>query len=267
MPLVPARCTQCGANITVDDTKDAAVCEFCGTAFITEKAISNFNITNNMNISNATINVSGVSVENLILRAEQFEAQGNYEKAIEYYNRALDIDATNQTVLSKLERLSPLYFGNTRISKAQFDQVQYYMSIGEKVKAIRLIREFSGLGLAEAKDIADHFYTINFYSPQISTSNLKGNTQSGGCFVATAVYGSYDCPPVWTLRRFRDNTLANSWYGRAFIHFYYTISPTLVKWFGKTKWFKNLCKPVLDHFVKKLRKTGFEDTPYSDRNW
>jgi hypothetical protein len=96
---------------------------------------------------------------------------------------------------------------------------------------------------------------------------LKGNTQSGGCFVATAVYGSYDCPPVWTLRRFRDNTLANSWYGRTFIHIYYAISPTLVKWFGKAKWFKNLCKPVLDHFVKKLRKTGFEDTPYSDRNW
>ena len=84
MPLVSARCTQCGANITVDNTKDAAVCEFCGTAFITEKAISNFNITNNVNISNATINVSGASVENLILRAEQFEAQGQYEKAIEY---------------------------------------------------------------------------------------------------------------------------------------------------------------------------------------
>ena len=31
---------------------------------------------------------------------------------------------------------------------------------------------------------------------------------SGGCYVATAVYGSYDCPEVWTLRRYRDYTLA-----------------------------------------------------------
>ena len=40
---------------------------------------------------------------------------------------------------------------------------------------------------------------------------------SDGCYVATAVYGSYDCPQVWTLRRFRDNALAKTWYGRACI--------------------------------------------------
>ena len=54
------------------------------------------------------------------------------------------------------------------------------------------------------------------------------------CYVATAVYGSYDCPEVWILRRYRDYTLAETWYGRAFIHTYYAISPTLVKWFGHT---------------------------------
>ena len=56
--------------------------------------------------------------------------------------------------------------------------------------------------------------------------------QQYGCYVATAVYGSYDCPQVWTLRRFRDYTLAETWYGRAFIRAYYAVSPTLVKWFG-----------------------------------
>ena len=89
----------------------------------------------------------------------------------------------------------------------------------------------------------------------------------GGCYVATAVYGSYDCPEVWTLRRFRDNTLAETWYGRAFIHTYYAISPTLVKWFGKTEWFKNLWKPMLDKMVKDLQEKGVENTPYSDRQW
>ena len=43
----------------------------------------------------------------------------------------------------------------------------------------------------------------------------------GGCYVATAVYGSYDCPEVWTLRRYRDYSLAETWYGRAFIKLYY----------------------------------------------
>ena len=88
-----------------------------------------------------------------------------------------------------------------------------------------------------------------------------------GCYVATAVYGAYDCPQVWTLRRFRDDRLAETWYGRAFIHTYYAVSPTLVKWFGKADWFKNLWKPTLDRMVVRLNREGVADTPYQDRNW
>ena len=91
--------------------------------------------------------------------------------------------------------------------------------------------------------------------------------QSGGCYVATCVYGSYDCPEVWTLRRYRDDTLGSTWYGRAFIKLYYAISPTLVKWFGKTKWFKRMWKGKLDRMVKKLQDNGVESTPYQDKEW
>jgi len=95
----------------------------------------------------------------------------------------------------------------------------------------------------------------------------KQKVSTGGCYVATAVYGSYDCPEVWTLRRFRDNKLAKSWYGRLFIHAYYFISPTIVKLFGKNNWFKNIWKPKLDKLVNKLRNEGYESTPYDDKNW
>ena len=88
-----------------------------------------------------------------------------------------------------------------------------------------------------------------------------------GCYVATAVYGSYDCPEVWTLRRYRDNVLAESWYGIAFIRFYYAVSPTIVRWFGHTKSFRDLIKPKLDQFVSKLNQAGFSNTSYQDRNW
>ena len=102
------------------------------------------------------------------------------------------------------------------------------------------------------------------YEPK---STSKNSNNSGGCYVATAVYGSYNCPEVWTLRRYRDYTLAETWYGRAFIHTYYAISPTLVKWFGETEWFKNMWKPKLDKMVKELNEKGVADTPYQDRNW
>lgn len=100
-----------------------------------------------------------------------------------------------------------------------------------------------------------------------SGSSSISTASSGGCYVATAVYGSYDCPEVWTLRRFRDYTLAETWYGRAFIHTYYAISPTIVKWFGKTEWFKKMWRGKLDRMVNDLNAKGVEDTPYQDRDW
>lgn len=95
----------------------------------------------------------------------------------------------------------------------------------------------------------------------------RPSQKSGGCYVATAVYGSYDCPQVWTLRRYRDYTLAETWYGRAFIRTYYAISPTLVKWFGHTEWFKKMWKGTLDRMVNNLNAEGVENTPYKDRQW
>lgn len=50
MPLVPAKCTQCGATLTIDPAQDAAVCPFCGTPFVVEKAINNYNVTNQTTI-------------------------------------------------------------------------------------------------------------------------------------------------------------------------------------------------------------------------
>ena len=91
--------------------------------------------------------------------------------------------------------------------------------------------------------------------------------EKSGCYVATCVYGSYDCPQVWTLRRYRDDMLGSTWYGRLFIRTYYAISPTLVKWFGKTTWFKKLWKGKLDRMVAKLQSQGVENTPYQDKTW
>ena len=46
MPFVEAKCTCCGAQLTVDNTKDAAICQYCGTPFIVEKAINHYHTTN-----------------------------------------------------------------------------------------------------------------------------------------------------------------------------------------------------------------------------
>ena len=93
------------------------------------------------------------------------------------------------------------------------------------------------------------------------------HSDNQGCYVATCVYGSYDCPEVWTLRRFRDDILAAKALGRAFIHTYYAISPTIVKWFGGSAWFKKLWKKPLDAIVERLNANGVESGKYEDKAW
>ena len=146
------------------------------------------------------------------------------------------------------------------IRKAQYEIANMtfapHATSKEKLVKPEKIQEYA----QKIKDI-DPSFEIPAQEPPTTSS------PSGGCYVATAVYGSYDCPQVWTLRRYRDYTLAETWYGRAFIHTYYAVSPTLVKWFGKTAWFRKLWQPRLDRMVERLNAEGVENTPYADRDW
>ncbi len=40
MAIVDAKCTLCGEKILVDNQKEADICPYCKSAFVTEKAIS-----------------------------------------------------------------------------------------------------------------------------------------------------------------------------------------------------------------------------------
>lgn len=107
-----------------------------------------------------------------------------------------------------------------------------------------------------------------YFRAQRPNSNLEFErpySSGSGCYVATAVYGSYDCPEVWTLRRFRDQRLAETAFGRAFIRLYYAISPTVVRWFGKTAAFNKFFRKRLDRLVARLQREGMENTLYRDK--
>jgi hypothetical protein len=87
------------------------------------------------------------------------------------------------------------------------------------------------------------------------------SAKTGGCYVATAVYGSYDAPQVKVLRTWRDEALSMSKAGRGFIRFYYATSPRLVRLVGNRQWFIAPSRFVLDRFVTGLEKVGFAVKP------
>jgi len=59
----------------VESTSDAAICKFCQTPFITEKAINHYNTFNNTtnNIRGDVVNVYGVSSADFVIRAGMLE--------------------------------------------------------------------------------------------------------------------------------------------------------------------------------------------------
>lgn len=87
-----------------------------------------------------------------------------------------------------------------------------------------------------------------------SNSGNSGNSSDGsGCYIATMVYGSYEADEVWVLRRFRDNVLQHSRFGRWFITWYYGWSPGFVKKYSKYKFIHRIAKCCLEPIVRILK--------------
>lgn len=103
-------------------------------------------------------------------------------------------------------------------------------------------------------------------SSNTSSSNMQRTTTSTtssqqtqpakkeGCYIATAVYGSYDAPEVMTLRRFRDETLRNSAFGRWFIRTYYRLSPPVAEKLKNAKRINAFVRSILDKWVERLNR-------------
>lgn len=60
-----------------------------------------------------------------------------------------------------------------------------------------------------------------------------GSGSSGGCFIATAAYGTPMAAQLDTLRAFRDNALLDSSIGIAFADAYYRLSPPAAAWLAQ----------------------------------
>ncbi len=330
MGLVAAKCTQCGADIEVDASKEAGICRYCGTAFITEKAINNYNayVTNHNNFAGANITIQGGSeLEELIERAKAFVklddfAQARYaygkvtalypmdyrgwlglvtcetkndsiigiseyahDNILKYFENALKVAGpeVQKDILEQREEYELLY-KNEKVRRETGENIAYICNQHSQVHVEKALGcdcgdadTFDRFDYVLGHDV-EYLVLINGHHSDRKTTCEKAVNMSNieellsaykkkkeGCYIATCVYGSYDCPQVWTLRRFRDQTLGGTWYGRFFVKCYYAVSPVLVKRFGGREWFRWFWKYGLDKMVSALNDRGVDDSPYSDR--
>ena len=79
-----------------------------------------------------------------------------------------------------------------------------------------------------------------------------GNS-GGGCFIATAAYGSPLAEEIDILRNWRDDFLEASYPGRLFIRTYYSLSPPVADNIGESDGKRKIVRTALGPIVKVLK--------------
>lgn len=133
MKLVKLACPNCNANLEIEETREFAFCTYCGTKIAIQKDVPLIS-TNKVIINNGVFitdntennNEAKPSIENLILRAEDFFKKGKIDDAIIYFNRVLDIDIHNERANNGLiaaEIQKALNFARTVVPTAENEQI------------------------------------------------------------------------------------------------------------------------------------------------
>ncbi|ULQ58659.1 hypothetical protein K7I13_08810 [Brucepastera parasyntrophica] len=239
MSLQPAVCTSCGGKIDVDDIdlNGFGECEFCHTSY---KVID-------------VITIDGLpTAKTLYIAATHSIEDGNYEKAVKQLKEIIKIKPNCH------ESWWALYVCHNYFDQ-YYEYKDKYGNSGPITKAQIMsnsINKFANRAIEYApKDISEQYKQNIKESVDFIEAVTRGDfdqKQKGksGCYIATAVYGSYECHQVMKLREYRDNTLAKNAAGRFFIRIYYTISPHLLWIFERNKNVTFTIRKVLDHFVK-----------------
>lgn len=90
--------------------------------------------------------------------------------------------------------------------------------------------------------------------PRNTQSSGNGDAvRRGGCFIATAAYGSYLDPNVMVLRKFRDRYLLTNRPGKALVYFYYSTSPPIADFISRHGWVKVAVRLFLTPLVYGLK--------------
>jgi hypothetical protein len=132
---------------------------------------------------------------------------------------------------------------------AQFSQDRSSLR-SDVTAAVSIMSKISSLDMTS--QCRTYFNTNN---STLNSINAQLNP-SGGCYIATMVYGDYDHPQVMVLRDFRDSYLDKREWGKRFIKFYYKHSPNWVEHLKSHHKINRMIQACLDSFIFFWKKSS-----------
>lgn len=200
------------------------------------------------------------------------------ENVKKYYNSMLTLDFSNanekthefdESIIDAINSIASKAVDLKNCVPAEFiqkyelcmkyvvDMANSYVSISEGINTRLNIYGYSLLdsAITARKNVLE---LIKKGLPENIFANVDvskiNNEKKGACYIATAVYGSYDAPEVLVLRQFRDNTLSATALGRLFIKVYYRLSPPIADRLKNAKHINRFVRGILDKWVHNLKE-------------
>lgn len=187
--------------------------------------------------------------------------QGAYAKSISEFEEALkcsplpDLELVicyNLAIsIQKHYRVSPTDLLTFEVDEDEAKQTARIIELCDRV--ISSYHRYFKSGQIVTDLPVKHFYQ--------QAETLKLRTQSlqpkkkGGCFIATAVYGSDRAPQVELLRFFRDTQLLQSGLGRTAVNFYYREAPPIADVVSSSPILTKSLRFILDIIVRIIART------------
>lgn len=97
MGFIALKCPSCGAEITLDETREFGFCQYCGTKIVQEKQVIEHRGSVSLDRSS--------EINNLLIRGQEMLMRKEYDNAETYFNRVLDIDVNNIIARRELDNI------------------------------------------------------------------------------------------------------------------------------------------------------------------
>ena len=244
------RCKECGETnkslMQLDPSGRYFTCKQCGTVN---------QIFDEWIINEVKVEVKGLqSAEECLTRADQYLEDRNFDAASAEVKKALALSPENHRawwLRYCIEMAVAAYYNY----EDQYGNSGTYTKVG--IIADNLNKyAYRAIQYAPA-DVAAQYERAIASDEQFVLQNQnakpeKPKASRQGCYIATAVYGSYQAPEVMVLRRYRDGVLRSSALGRAFIRVYYALSPKLAERLRGCPRLNAAVRRALDRFINRL---------------